>query len=886
MYERQKTTFKSFTPGFHSPTNNTSTQNSSYIRTIGNYDVGKTIGKGQFGKVKIAHHILTGEEVAIKIIDKNKLDEASVKLVRREISIMKLLNHKNIIQLYEVLEADSAFYLIMEHACGGQISETLLKGRLDENKAAFFFSQIVEALQYCHKHRVVHRDLKIENLLFDSDHNIKIIDFGLSNMISPGEKLNTFCGSPNYAAPELILKQEYFGPEVDIWSLGVVLYVFVCGRLPFNESDFFKLYAKILKSDYVLPGYISPDCRSLLERMLVVDPLTRATLDEIISHQWLASRQDSLASPLPLSLGEPTSPTWTPSNAEEIDEEVLRFMETLGFMREEVTEALLKNSYNAATATYLLLTKKIGKEKHHRSRQRYSRSFDTSPGPPNSRGSPGLPRGGRHHRRNKTLDTPPPRVYDSKSPSPLLTPEVIPSSPSTSPPAVPSSSGTSSGGGGGALGLPSLNCTGPIPTGNTARSPTSRRKAFPVASGYGPGPVGVATSNSPTPLLSPPYVPNNNSNSRNDFTKTNNKPSKSCSPPSSKTPSPLSRANSAFLTPVSSRSQADPHSNPANQRPSRPNPTDSLDNNSKLWQPLTRSNINVTNKTVTNPIVPASKLRSSTSSPLDFASSCSPPPEPPLHRAYSECAGIISWNDSNPTMSPRELLVASTSPPKTPTQLRILNERKPLSLSSCEPHGNHFGMSSAASPNNPPPSPKKSSSSPGPLKTLFSSWKSWLGPSPKSGNGNTPAPSWANQNNAGGGGPVYGSCLGSNSRERAFSESHATQSAASARVAYVAHTVKTSQKSASDLMANLKETLVAKGVSYHSLSPSCCQCVALDSRGQLIHVEMEALPVPSVGDQPSSPSCARLHYIRTRRISGDADACRALCHEIIKLTQF
>ena len=182
------------------------------IQCVGNYDLGKTIGQGQFGKVKLARHALTGEVVAIKMIHKAKLDKTALRMIGREVGVMKRLLHPNIIQLYEVLETEKMLFLVLEHASGGEVLDYIVThGKLAPPEARRFFVQTLEAVDHCHQNRVVHRDLKAENLLLDADRNVKIIDFGLSNTFTPGTLLNTFCGSPTYAAPELLKKRPYKG---------------------------------------------------------------------------------------------------------------------------------------------------------------------------------------------------------------------------------------------------------------------------------------------------------------------------------------------------------------------------------------------------------------------------------------------------------------------------------------------------------------------------------------------------------------------------------------------------------------------------------------------------------------------------------------------------
>jgi MAP/microtubule affinity-regulating kinase len=197
--------------------------------------------------------------VAIKIIDKNKLDKATSKKLFREVRIMRLLNHKNIVKLYEVIDTPDELFLVMEYVSGGEIFDYLVAhGRMKEKDARKQFRQIAGAVAYCHSLHIIHRDLKAENLLLDENMNVKIADFGFSNQFSPGQKLNTWCGSPPYAAPELFQGKEYSGPEVDVWSLGVVLYVFVCGSLPFDGSNLAKLRARVIAGKYQIPFYMSP----------------------------------------------------------------------------------------------------------------------------------------------------------------------------------------------------------------------------------------------------------------------------------------------------------------------------------------------------------------------------------------------------------------------------------------------------------------------------------------------------------------------------------------------------------------------------------------------------------------------------------------------------
>ncbi|XP_068441135.1 MAP/microtubule affinity-regulating kinase 4 isoform X2 [Clinocottus analis] len=315
---------------------------------IGNYRLLKTIGKGNFAKVKLARHILTGREVAIKIIDKTQLNPTSLQKLFREVRIMKTLNHPNIVQLFEVIETEKTLYLIMEYASGGEVFDYLVAhGRMKEKEARAKFRQIVSAVHYCHLKNIVHRDLKAENLLLDADANIKIADFGFSNEFTAGSKLDTFCGSPPYAAPELFQGKKYDGPEVDIWSLGVILYTLVSGSLPFDGQNLKELRERVLRGKYRVPFYMSTDCEGILRRFLVLNPTKRCSLEQIMKDKWINIGYDGE------DLKPHTEPVEDLNNASRID-----VMVGMGFTRDEIRDSLSSQKYNEVTATYLLLGRK------------------------------------------------------------------------------------------------------------------------------------------------------------------------------------------------------------------------------------------------------------------------------------------------------------------------------------------------------------------------------------------------------------------------------------------------------------------------------------------------------------------------------------------------
>ncbi|XP_067627704.1 serine/threonine-protein kinase MARK2 isoform X8 [Eurosta solidaginis] len=318
---------------------------------IGKYKLIKTIGKGNFAKVKLAKHLPTGKEVAIKIIDKTQLNPGSLQKLFREVRIMKMLDHPNIVKLFQVIETEKTLYLVMEYASGGEVFDYLvLHGRMKEKEARVKFRQIVSAVQYCHQKRIIHRDLKAENLLLDSELNIKIADFGFSNEFTPGSKLDTFCGSPPYAAPELFQGKKYDGPEVDVWSLGVILYTLVSGSLPFDGSTLRELRERVLRGKYRIPFYMSTDCENLLRKFLVLNPAKRASLETIMSDKWMnmGFEDDELKPYI-----EPKQDLADPKRIGKTEALV-----AMGYNRQDIEVSLSQVRYDDVFATYLLLGRK------------------------------------------------------------------------------------------------------------------------------------------------------------------------------------------------------------------------------------------------------------------------------------------------------------------------------------------------------------------------------------------------------------------------------------------------------------------------------------------------------------------------------------------------
>uniref|UniRef100_A0A671PWD8 non-specific serine/threonine protein kinase n=1 Tax=Sinocyclocheilus anshuiensis TaxID=1608454 RepID=A0A671PWD8_9TELE len=302
---------------------------------IGCYRLLKTIGKGNFAKVKLAKHVLTGKEVAVKIIDKTQLNSSSLQKVSLTLPP----------QLFEVIETDKTLYLVMEYASGGEVFDYLVAhGRMKEKEARAKFRQIVSAVQYCHQKCIVHRDLKAENLLLDADMNIKIADFGFSNEFTLGNKLDTFCGSPPYAAPELFQGKKYDGPEVDVWSLGVILYTLVSGSLPFDGQNLKELRERVLRGKYRIPFYMSTDCENLLKKFLILNPTKRGSLDQIMKDRWMnVGHEDDELKPYI----EPQPDYKDPKRTD--------IMLRMGYSLDEIQDSLINQKYNDVMATYLLL---------------------------------------------------------------------------------------------------------------------------------------------------------------------------------------------------------------------------------------------------------------------------------------------------------------------------------------------------------------------------------------------------------------------------------------------------------------------------------------------------------------------------------------------------
>ena len=258
---------------------------------FGKYEIGRLLGKGTFAKVYHAKHITTGESVAIKIINKDHVMKRNGMMdqTKREISIMKLVRHPNIVELKEVMATKTKIFFVMEFVRGGELFAKVVKGKLKEDAARRYFQQLISAVDFCHSRGVSHRDLKPENLLVDENGDLKVSDFGLSalpeQLLQDG-LLHTQCGTPAYVAPEVLRKKGYDGAKADIWSCGVVLYVLLAGYLPFQDENLMNMYRKIFKAEFDFPPWFSPEARRLISKLLVVDPEKRISIPAITRTPW------------------------------------------------------------------------------------------------------------------------------------------------------------------------------------------------------------------------------------------------------------------------------------------------------------------------------------------------------------------------------------------------------------------------------------------------------------------------------------------------------------------------------------------------------------------------------------------------------------------------
>ncbi|XP_047218255.1 serine/threonine-protein kinase BRSK2-like isoform X5 [Girardinichthys multiradiatus] len=373
-----------------------------YANYVGPYRLEKTLGKGQTGLVKLGVQCVTGQKVAIKIVNREKLSESVLMKVEREIAILKLIEHPHVLKLHDVYENKKYLYLVLEHVSGGELFDYLVKkGRLTPKEARKFFRQIISALDFCHSHSICHRDLKPENLLLDEKNNIRIADFGMASLQVGDSLLETSCGSPHYACPEVIRGEKYDGRKADAWSCGVILFALLVGALPFDDDNLRNLLEKVKLGVFHMPHFIPPDCQNLLRGMIEVDATKRLTLEQIQKHTWyLAGKNEpEPEQPVPRKvairmLGSP----------EEIDPDALESMHSLGCFRdkEKLTKDLLSEDDNQEKMIYFLL---LDRKERYPSHEDQNLPPRNEIDPPRKRvDSPMLSRHGKRRPERKSME--------------------------------------------------------------------------------------------------------------------------------------------------------------------------------------------------------------------------------------------------------------------------------------------------------------------------------------------------------------------------------------------------------------------------------------------------------------------------------------------------
>ncbi|KAJ4940968.1 hypothetical protein JOQ06_027256 [Pogonophryne albipinna] len=389
---------------------------------VGPYRLEKTLGKGQTGLVKLGVHCITGQKVAVKIVNREKLSESVLMKVEREIAILKLIEHPHVLKLHDVYENNKYLYLVLEHVSGGELFDYLVKkGRLTPKEARKFFRQIISALDFCHSHSICHRDLKPENLLLDEKNNIRIADFGMASLQVGDSLLETSCGSPHYACPEVIRGEKYDGRRADVWSCGVILFALLVGALPFDHDNLRQLLEKVKSGVFHMPHFIPPDCQSLLKGMIEVNPEKRLTLEAIQKHAWYLGGRNE---PCPEQPPPRRVCVKRISSLTELDPDVLDSMHSLGCFRDrgKLTRDLQCEEENQEKMIYYLLLDR--KERYPSYEDEDLPLRNDVADPPRKRvDSPMLTRHGRCRPERKSLEvlsvteqgspTPPRRALDT-----------------------------------------------------------------------------------------------------------------------------------------------------------------------------------------------------------------------------------------------------------------------------------------------------------------------------------------------------------------------------------------------------------------------------------------------------------------------------------------
>lgn len=325
-------------------------------RRVGFYRFRGELGQGNFSTVRLALHQLTRDKVAVKVIDKSKLDQKTQRMLAREIANMDAVAHPNIIRLFEVVETLSRIHLVVEFAGGGELFNTITtEGRMTELQAASIFTQVLSAITYLHGLSIIHRDIKAENVFVAGPDLVKLGDFGFSTRVNDLEQqLSTFCGSPPYAAPELYKDESYLGPAVDTWALGVLLYFILTADMPFKASTVAGLKRHILAGTFDTPEHTSAPANDLITRLLVQDPAQRPTSEEIASHEFLANARTPPA-PLPPYV---LAPTFS-DEPDPTENEALKILEYWGISRSNLEDGAPMGARSPSLATYRILVHRL-----------------------------------------------------------------------------------------------------------------------------------------------------------------------------------------------------------------------------------------------------------------------------------------------------------------------------------------------------------------------------------------------------------------------------------------------------------------------------------------------------------------------------------------------
>lgn len=340
--------------------------------TVDFYGFGKVLGTGSFGEVRLAWHRLAGVKVGIKSYEKSRItDPNQWKRVQQEIDVLARLNHPNVLRMLETMDTPKRVHIVTEYCSGGNLCTYVKnKGKLSESEARGIFMQLLAGIEYLHNQGIVHRDIKLENVLFDTEKRelVKLVDFGFAVIVrDPWKRLRIFCGTPSYMAPEICQRREYLGKPVDVWSLGVLLYAMLVGRFPFSGKTYPDLYKRIVAGQITLPDHVSNAGKDLIRRMLNTDASRRLTLALASTHPWVSPGIPAGvgAPPLPSSLAPPMAPDKSlmvsADPAHDVNEAALQRCEHLGFKRSAIISAVLGRERNACTTTYYLLLTRLGR---------------------------------------------------------------------------------------------------------------------------------------------------------------------------------------------------------------------------------------------------------------------------------------------------------------------------------------------------------------------------------------------------------------------------------------------------------------------------------------------------------------------------------------------